>query len=135
MLNDLSDEERKQISKFFKEHSPVIVKKKLLEWIDKQVAIGKYKDHSNAVEDLIRRGMKSLNHNKTATIDEKTCGFDMSDEEKDYRIIKLPRDLAELIDGLIGRWGYTTRTEFVKDACRKLLREYGINPKVHERAK
>ena len=46
--------------------------------------------------------------------------------EKEYAVIKLPKDLADMIDLMIGRMGYKTRTEFVKDAVRRLLREYGI---------
>ncbi len=45
-----------------------------------------------------------------------------------YKVIKLPEDLANLVDMLIdeGKMGYKTRTEFVKDATRRLLRRYGI---------
>ena len=48
-------------------------------------------------------------------------------QESDYAIIKLPRDLADMIDKMMGRMGYRTRTEFVKDAIRNLLQQYGIS--------
>jgi hypothetical protein len=47
------------------------------------------------------------------------------EEEGEYRVIKLPKDLAYLIDSLIGKYGYRSRTEFFKDATRQLLSEYG----------
>ena len=50
----------------------------------------------------------------------------MSIDENDYRIIKLPKDLADLVDEMLGKMGYKTRTEFVKDAVRRLLAAYGI---------
>ena len=46
--------------------------------------------------------------------------------EKKYAVIKLPEDLVNMIDLMIGRMGYRTRTEFVKDAVRRLLHEYGV---------
>ena len=45
---------------------------------------------------------------------------------EDYRIIKLPIELAELIDDVLGKMGYKSRTEFVKDAVRHLLQAYGV---------
>jgi len=47
--------------------------------------------------------------------------------EKGYAQISLPIDLIKKIDELIksGRGGYRSRAEFVKDAVRRLLREYG----------
>jgi len=52
--------------------------------------------------------------------------------EDPYRIIKLPKELAELIDEMIGKLGYKSRTEFVKDAVRRLLEAYGV-PLIEER--
>jgi len=37
-----------------------------------------------------------------------------------------PKDLTDLIDQMMGKMGYKTRTEFVKDAVRRLLSAYGI---------
>jgi metal-responsive CopG/Arc/MetJ family transcriptional regulator len=41
-----------------------------------------------------------------------------------YSVIKIPDELAEEIDKIVGKHGYRSRTEFVKDAVRTLLREY-----------
>jgi metal-responsive CopG/Arc/MetJ family transcriptional regulator len=41
-----------------------------------------------------------------------------------YSIIKIPDELAEEVDKIVGKHGYRSRTEFVKDATRALLREY-----------
>ena len=49
-----------------------------------------------------------------------------NNDNNDYRIIKLPKDLADLVDEMLGKMGYKTRTEFVKDAVRRLLSAYGI---------
>ena len=38
----------------------------------------------------------------------------------------MPVELAELIDPQLQRLGYSSRTEFVKDAVRQLLRAYGV---------
>ena len=44
----------------------------------------------------------------------------------DYIPIKLPKDLVELIDKLVGKYGFRSRAEVVKEAVRLILREYGI---------
>jgi metal-responsive CopG/Arc/MetJ family transcriptional regulator len=41
-----------------------------------------------------------------------------------YSLIKIPRELADEIDKIVGKHGYRSRTEFIKDAVRALLREY-----------
>ena len=41
-----------------------------------------------------------------------------------YSVIKIPDELAGEIDKIVGKHGYRSRTEFVKDAARALLREY-----------
>ena len=41
-----------------------------------------------------------------------------------YSVIKIPDELADEIDKIVGKHGYRSRTEFVKDAARALLREY-----------
>ncbi len=45
---------------------------------------------------------------------------------EDYVIIKLPADLVREIDRFIGRYGYRSRAELVKDAVRALLRQYAL---------
>ena len=42
----------------------------------------------------------------------------------EYGFVKIPKDLIDEIDKVIGRHGYRSRAEFVKDAIRALLREY-----------
>jgi len=54
-------------------------------------------------------------------------------KENEYRIIKLPKDLTDLIDQMMGKMGYKTRTEFVKDAVRRLLETYGIPQRVENK--
>jgi len=39
----------------------------------------------------------------------------------DYDIIKIPRELVKEIDEFVGKYGYTSRAEFVKDATRRLI--------------
>lgn len=41
-----------------------------------------------------------------------------------YTLLKLPKDLVDEVDKIVGKHGYRSRTEFVKDAIRSLLREY-----------
>ena len=45
-------------------------------------------------------------------------------ERVEYRLLKIPKDLAEEVDKVLGTYGYRSRTEFVKDAIRRLLKEY-----------
>jgi len=42
-----------------------------------------------------------------------------------YRIVKIPSELANQIDEIVkeGKGGYTSRTEFVKEAVRRLIAE------------
>lgn len=47
-----------------------------------------------------------------------------------YVTLKIPRNLIEKIDMLVGDYGFTSRAEFVKEAIRKLLREYKEAPDV-----
>ena len=44
--------------------------------------------------------------------------------EGDYTTIKLPNDLVSLMDKLIGKHGFRSRAEIVKDALRELLKQY-----------
>jgi len=49
----------------------------------------------------------------------------------DYVQIKLPRELAEEIDRLVGRLGFRSRSEVVKEAVRRFL--FPTPPGVEER--
>lgn len=42
----------------------------------------------------------------------------------DYRTVKIPENLANEADDLIGRHGFTSRAEVVKAALRRLLQDY-----------
>lgn len=46
--------------------------------------------------------------------------------EKKHIEVKIPRDLAKDMDGLVGKHGFKTRAEIAKEGIRRLLREYGI---------
>ncbi len=41
-----------------------------------------------------------------------------------YITLKLPNDLIKEVDKLVGKHGYSSRPEVVKDALRGLLRKY-----------
>lgn len=41
----------------------------------------------------------------------------------EYVTIKLPRELVNEIDTFVGKEGYASRTEVVKDALRKFFKE------------
>jgi len=45
--------------------------------------------------------------------------------EAEYVFVKIPKSLLVEVDKIIGKYGYRSRMEFVKDAIRSLLREYG----------
>ena len=47
-----------------------------------------------------------------------------ADKKTEYIVLKIPSELAEEINAVIGTHGYRGRTEFAKDAIRLLLREY-----------
>jgi len=51
--------------------------------------------------------------------------------QKDYVTVKIPRELAEYIDKIVKskRYGYRSRAEFVIEAVREKLREFGFFPK------
>jgi len=51
----------------------------------------------------------------------------------DYVPIKLPKELVDLIDKLVGKYGFRSRAEVVKEAVRIFLREYGIYAETEER--
>jgi metal-responsive CopG/Arc/MetJ family transcriptional regulator len=44
--------------------------------------------------------------------------------EENYVTVKIPSDLASDVDGLVGKHGFKTRAEIVKEALRKLLQDY-----------
>jgi hypothetical protein len=46
--------------------------------------------------------------------------------EDEYTTIKIPNDLVNLMDHLIGRHGFKSRGEIVKEALRALLNHYCI---------
>lgn len=41
-----------------------------------------------------------------------------------YVTVKIPKRLADEVDGLIGKHGFTTRAEIAKEALRRLLLLY-----------
>jgi len=49
-----------------------------------------------------------------------------SGKKVEYTILKIPVELAEEINDIIGKHGYRSRAEFAKEAIRTLLREYAI---------
>jgi len=44
--------------------------------------------------------------------------------ENDYVTLKIPKKLANEIDKLVGKHGFTSRAEVAKEAIRKLLQNY-----------
>ena len=51
-----------------------------------------------------------------------------SEKEEEYSTVKVPKGLIEEIDKMMDRYGFRSRSEFVKDAVRNLLRQYNIVP-------
>ena len=49
-------------------------------------------------------------------------------ESEDYATLKIPKELADEIDKIVGLMGFRSRAEFVKEAIRKLLMEYKEKP-------
>lgn len=50
---------------------------------------------------------------------------------KGYVTVKLPCDIVnEALDPLVGTHGYSSRTEVIKDALRRLLEKYQISATV-----
>ena len=48
-----------------------------------------------------------------------------------YTGVKIPRNLAEEVDRLIGKHGFTSRAEIVKEALRRILLTYhGLKEKM-----
>jgi len=50
-------------------------------------------------------------------------------EKVDYGFVKLPKDLIEEVDRFVGKHGYRSRAEIIKDAVRRLLTSYPTPPK------
>jgi Arc/MetJ-type ribon-helix-helix transcriptional regulator len=48
----------------------------------------------------------------------------MSAKDDDYATVRIPRELAEEIESLIGKRGFRTKAEVVKEAIRNLLNHY-----------
>ncbi len=44
----------------------------------------------------------------------------------EYVTIKLPKNLVDEIDSFVGKYGFVSRTEVVKEAVRRLFREYMV---------
>jgi len=43
-----------------------------------------------------------------------------------YVTIKLPRNLVDEIDEFVGKYGFVSRTEVVKEALRRLFQQYQL---------
>jgi len=50
----------------------------------------------------------------------------MGKKESDYAVYKIPKDLDEEVTKVVGKHGYRSKTEFAKDAIRRLLLEYKV---------
>jgi len=49
-------------------------------------------------------------------------------KKTEYGFIKVPQDLIKEVDNVVGKHGFRSRAEFVKEATRRLLTAYGITP-------
>jgi len=49
-----------------------------------------------------------------------------SQKTQQYSTVKVPMDLVKEVDRMMDKHGYRSRSEFIKDAIRSLLREYGV---------
>ena len=43
-----------------------------------------------------------------------------------YVTIKLPRNIVDEIDKFVGKYGFVSRTEVVKEALRRLFQQYQV---------
>ena len=43
-----------------------------------------------------------------------------------YITIKLPKNLVDEIDTFVGKYGFVSRTEVVKEALRRLFQQYNM---------
>lgn len=76
----------------------------------------------------IFRILHTLEAHKNTTFFVESIGYKCVTVE--YTTVHIPRGLADLIDKLIdrGEFAYSSRSEFVKDAIRRFLEEYGCYP-------
>ncbi|MEM3628877.1 MAG: ribbon-helix-helix domain-containing protein [Candidatus Bathyarchaeia archaeon] len=44
-----------------------------------------------------------------------------------YVTIKLPKTLVDEIDNFVGKYGFVSRSEVVKEAVRRLFQQYNIS--------
>jgi len=51
----------------------------------------------------------------------------MGKKESDYAFYQIPKELDEEVTKLVGKHGYRSKTEFAKDAIRRLLLEYRVS--------
>ena len=49
-------------------------------------------------------------------------------DAKDYVTLKIPKELADEIDSLIGKKGFRSRAELTKEALRRFLLDYPKHP-------
>jgi Arc/MetJ-type ribon-helix-helix transcriptional regulator len=47
-------------------------------------------------------------------------------EKTEYGFVKVPEDLIQEVDKVVGKHGYRSRAEFVKEAIRRLLTSYEV---------
>jgi len=57
-------------------------------------------------------------------IENRNIGESWMTENSDYGTVKIPSDLISEIDKVIGKHGFKTRAEVVKEALRKYLLDY-----------
>ena len=56
-----------------------------------------------------------------------------SEKEQEYSTVKVPKDLVDEIDRMMDKHGFRSRSEFVKEAIRNLLLEYGAYKPLRKR--
>lgn len=50
--------------------------------------------------------------------------------EEEYTTVRIPKELSDEIDNLIGKYGFRSRSEVVKEAIRRLLEHYSVHSAV-----
>jgi len=53
-------------------------------------------------------------------------------KKTEYGFVKVPQDLIKEVDSVVGKHGFRSRAEFVKEATRRLLTSYGISFRTEE---
>lgn len=66
--------------------------------------------HDKSYKHLVLKGMNTGESSMT--------------EENGYTTVKIPNDLAQEVDAMVGTHGFKSRGEFAKEAIRRLLKEY-----------